>query len=483
MERVSRGTICGWLLIPLLVPWLLGQQADPSAEHVRHIERGLLPPVRVTNRTIPSLDLRDEMRLRHVPAVSIAVVREGRLEWARAYGVVAEGGAAATTQTRFQAASISKSIAATGVMRLVEAGRLSLDAPINDVLKSWQLPAGNSSASHPVTLRALLSHTAGTTVHGFGGYAAGEPQPSLVQVLNGEKPANSPPVVCDQEPGHEFRYSGGGYVIAQQAMVDATGQPFPWLLQQTVLGALEMSHSTYEQPLPAELREQIAWPVDEQGQAIAGGPHVYPEMAAAGLWTTPSDLAKWLIAMQQSLAGREPHLLSQASARAMLTPVKGDYGLGVETWSSDGVIHFSHGGANAGYRAQYAADSAGGGVVIMTSSDAGGVLIGEILRTVAAEYGWPKYRQTERTAADVPMEEQRAHVGQFKASDGFAFSVSAGEDALSIRFSDGVTGPFLPADRKTWFAVQSTLQVRFESADAGELVFAPDDTVAFSRVP
>jgi CubicO group peptidase (beta-lactamase class C family) len=470
------------LLIPVLLGAFQAQPAVTPAEHIRRIENGLLPPIRVTNRAVPGLDLREEMRQHHVPALSIAVVQDGRIDWARAYGVVADGGAAATTETRFQAASISKSITTTGALRLVEQGQLSLDAPINEALKSWQLPPGSSSAAHPVTLRGLLSHTAGTTVHGFRGYAAGEALPTLVQVLNGEKPANSPPVVVDREPGAEFRYSGGGFAIVQQAMIDAAKTPFPELLQRTVLEPLGMSHSSFEQALPEALRKEIALPVDESGQPIAGGPHLYPEMAAAGLWTTPTDLARWLIEMEQSLDGHANHVLSAASTRAMLTTVRDDYGLGVEASAYDGVIHFSHGGANAGYRAQYSADSAGHGVVIMTSSDAGGFVIGELLRAVAAEYGWSSYRQTERAAADVPWVEQRACVGEFKGKDGFAFSVTAQDETLVIHFSDGVTGAFFPADAHTYFAVRSQLQVRFDSPDAGELVFAPDDTESFARV-
>jgi CubicO group peptidase (beta-lactamase class C family) len=318
-------------------------------------------------------------------------------------------------------------------------------------------------------------------VHGFGGYAAGSPLPNLTEVFAGAKPANSPPIIVEKVPGQAFQYSGGGFVVIQQAILDNTSMPFADFLRQTVLQPLGMHNSTFEQPFPAALQGRVAVPVDEKGTPIQGGPHIYPEMAAAGLWTTPTDLAKWLIEVQQSLAGSANHVLSPAMTRTMLTPVKGGYGLGVETSSTKGVIQITHGGANAGYRAQYFADSAGNGVVIMTSSDGGGVLIGELLRGIAAEYGWDVYPQTDRVASDTSVGQQRAYVGSFTSSDGFKFKVIAGQGHLDIQFSDGTTGPFFPSGSESFFAVASTLQVHFKSPDHGELIFAPDDKIEFSR--
>lgn len=474
-----------------LIPFILALSAAPAvpapsvplSTRVHDVETGLLPPVRVVNRPGERMDLQAEMRNHQVPAVSIAVIHDRHLEWARAYGVVSEGGARATTETLFQAASISKSVTTMAVLRLVEAGELSLDAPIGSELKTWTLAQGKATESNPVTLRKLLSHTAGTNVHGFSGYAAGSPVPTLAQVLDGAKPANSPAVVVDQAPDQSFRYSGGGFCIVQQAVLDATGVPFPTFLAHTVLEPLGMSHSTFEQPLPATRTAGAAMPVDEHGKPIAGGPHIYPEMAAAGLWTTPTDLAKWLIEIQGSLDGHANHVLSAAMTRTMLTPVKNRYGLGIEVSAVDSVLRFSHGGSNAGYRAQYFADSRGNGAVIMTSGDGGGILIGELLRGIAAAYGWSGFGQTERTAADIPLAKQRAYLGSFASGDGFRFTVSDGADRLLIRFSDGTVGPFYPSGEQSFFATRSTLQVHFDSPEGGELIFAPDDKVAFRRVP
>jgi len=118
-------------------------------------------------------------------------------------------------------------------------------------LKSWKLPENNFTAQHPVTLRELLSHTAGISVHGFEGYAAGLPVPTLIQILNGQKPANSDPIIVQDGPGQKFDYSGGGFTIVQQTMIDATGKSFPELLQTTVLKPSGMRDSAFQQPIDA----------------------------------------------------------------------------------------------------------------------------------------------------------------------------------------------------------------------------------------
>jgi CubicO group peptidase (beta-lactamase class C family) len=257
----------------------------------------------------------------------------------------------------FQAASITKSVTAMAALHLVEQGKLSLDAPIQTELTSWILPQNGFSAQHPVTLSGLLSNTAGTSVHGFDGYATGEPIPTLKQILNGAKPSNSAPIVVETAPGSEFHYSGGGFTIVQQAMIDATSKPFPEIMKTIVLDPIGMHSSTYQQPIDPAWLANVAFPVDD-GKPIPGGPHTYPEMAAAGRWTTPSDLARWIIEMQDSIVGKANHVLSAAMTRTLLTRVKNlpdspdvAYGLGVSVLTIGGKPSFTHGGANAGYGA------------------------------------------------------------------------------------------------------------------------------------
>ena len=278
---------------------------------IHAVEIGLLPVVTVAGDSHSTRSLTEEMRRRHVPAASIAVIHNGTLRWAHAWGTLnPDGGAPATPDSLFQAASISKSLASMAALHLVQQGKLSLDAPVQTELKSWTLPQNNFTARQPVTLRELLSHTAGTNVHGFPGYATTAPVPTLQQVLDGVKPANTEAIRVTALPGQTYSYSGGGFTIVQQMMLDATGQPFPQIMQSLVLGPIGMRHSTYQQPLPPARLKEVALPADVQGKPIPGGPHTYPEMVAAGLWTTPSDLALWIIEMQRSLKGQANHVLS-----------------------------------------------------------------------------------------------------------------------------------------------------------------------------
>jgi len=325
--------------------------ASPTVEQrVAAVTSGLLPAVTIEGQSSPA-SLADRMKALNVPGVSIAVIRDGKLDWAQGFGGAKVGGPPATPDNPVPAASISKPVAAMAALSLVQDGRLSLDADVNATLKSWKVPPNTFTATTPVTLRALLSHTAGTTVHGFAGYAAGAPVPTLLQVLDGASPANSKPVVVDQAPGAAFRYSGGGYSIAQQLMIDATGQAFPPLVRQKVLIPVGMTHSTEDQPLDAARLTTVAWPYDLKGKEIAGGPHTYPELAAAGLWTTPTDLARFAIHLREAARGEPGHVLSQETANLMMTPVKDGYGLGLSTGGSGPDKYFSHGGSNEGYKA------------------------------------------------------------------------------------------------------------------------------------
>jgi len=367
--------------------------AQGTRSHIRAVETGLGPEVTISGRPTYRRDLIAEMQRLHVPAVSIALIHDGKIEWAKGYGTQGANGAPVMTATLFQAASLSKGLSAMAALKLVQQHRLSLDAPVNTELKSWVLPETSFSVESPVTLRELLSHTGGISVHGFAGYAVGQPVPTLVQILRGEKPANSPPIMVVEKPGDHFIYSGGGYVIAQQMMIERSGETFPALMDQLVLAPLGLKHSTFQQPLDRGMSTNVALPVDCQGNSVRGGPHTYPEMAAAGLWTTPSDLAKWLIELQGSITGKANHILSLEMTRTMLTPVKDGYALGVGTQALSGKPVISHWGANEGYRCMYFAYQDGDGVVIMTNSDGGDVLAGELLGSVAREYHWPDFQQ------------------------------------------------------------------------------------------
>ncbi len=380
------------------------QTPDPAEQRIERIQGSLVPPV-VTKDAPAGPSLADRMSALRVPGVSIAVIHGGKIEWARGFGVTRAGGPSVRPDTLFQAASISKPVTAMAVIKLVQSGKLDLDADVNGYLRTWNLPKNEFTAKQKVTLRELLTHTAGVTVHGFPGYASDAAVPTLVQVLNGEKPANSPAILVDTLPGKEWRYSGGGVVITQLLVQDVTGRQFPALMHDLVLGPIGMTHSTYEQPLHREQMSKAAMPYRENGQAVPGGLHVYPEMAPAGLWTTPSDLALFALEIQNSFAGKSDKVISAAMTREMLRPGLNKWGLGIETGGSVEHPYFTHNGANEGFQCDMVAYDSGDGAVIMTNSDNGGQLAGEILRTIAYEYKWPDFGPRVISAGEITLSE------------------------------------------------------------------------------
>lgn len=411
-----------------------GQASTPASssveQHIQRVTSHLIGGIVLKGQEHPRT-LEERMKELNVPGVSIAVIHDGKIEWARGFGVRELGGARVNAETLFQAGSISKPVAALAALRLVQDGKLSLDADINSYLTSWKLPADPAAGGKPITLRELLTHTAGTTVHGFPGYASNEPVPTLVQVLNGEKPANTPAIRSEQPPMKEWKYSGGGYTIMQQAVIDVSKVPFPKLLHDTVLAPIGMTRSTYEQPLPQSLRENAAMPYRGDGKAVDGGPHTYPEMAAAGLWTTPTDIAKYAIEVEQSLEGKANHVLNQEMTRQMLTAGMGNWGLGLEIGGSEPMRYFSHGGANEGYRNMFAAYEKGGdGAAVMTSGDNGGVLADEVMHSIAVEYGWPDWKPDVRVAVKVDEKTLQQYTGTYELRPGFDIVVSVEQGQL-----------------------------------------------------
>jgi CubicO group peptidase (beta-lactamase class C family) len=336
------------------------------------------------------LSLAQAMQAYNVPGVSVAVIDHYKIAWAKGYGVIGTGSTTPVgTGTLFQAGSISKPVAATAALALVQQGKLSLDEDVNQKLKTWKVPENEFTKDQKVTLRRLMSHTAGLTVHGFPGYDVDAPLPTVVQVLNGEKPANTDPIRVDIVPGTKDRYSGGGVTIEQLLMTDVTGKSFPALLRETVLDKIGMSASSYDQPLPAARAALTANGTYGDGKPVHGRWHIYPEMAAAGLWTTPTDLAKFAIEIAQSKNGKSNKVLSQRTVEEMLTPVlPHGPGLGFFVEEQNPGV-FGHNGADEGFQALLTMNwQTGNGVAIMADSDNGIAVADLLLRSVAKEYNW-----------------------------------------------------------------------------------------------
>ena len=412
---------------------------NPSIER---IEKGLRPPVLVEGDKTWTLE--ERMKLFHVPGLSVAVFRDFQISWAKAYGFADEtAGVKATDATLFQAGSVSKPVAAMGALKLVEEGKLALDKDINTYLKGWKIPENDLTKKTPVTLEMLLSHTGGLTVHGFPGYAADAKVPTVIEVLDGVAPANSAPIRVDLAPGTQYRYSGGGYTIAQLAMTDVTGQSFPRLLEALVLKQLGMTSSTYDQPLPATLVPKAAAGYSTDGKEVPGKRHVYPEMAAAGLWTTPSDLARFGIGLQNILRGK-PGPISKAMAERMTTAVRDGYGLGLAVADKDGA-YFSHDGADEGFQTLFIAHKTKGyGVAIMANSDAGFKVMPELLRAIGAEYGWEGFPEAPVRTAQLTAAQLAAVAGRYKLGSDEVLVVTPKGDALDCHVTFGEPFTLVP---------------------------------------
>jgi CubicO group peptidase (beta-lactamase class C family) len=396
----------------------------------------VLGPSRPPQRSVRTLG--ERMSELCTPGVSVAVIDNFEVAWARSFGIRKAGDRAVVQpDTPFQAGSISKPVFALAVMRLCQDKRIDLDADIRTYLKSWHLPEGDDGWSPRISFRQLLSHTAGTTVHGFPGYPTDGTLPSLAQLLDGAPPANTPPVFVDLIPGMQLRYSGGGTTIAQLAITDLVGLSFPDLMRDLVLAPLGMEDSSYEQPLSTGLAARAAAGHPVNGVPVRGGWHVYPEMAAAGLWTTAADLARLGAALLRGLRGEPTGLgLSKESLAAMLRPQLPDHSEGSEFvglgWFCSGegnAFHFGHPGSNHGFLANLRLYPATGqGAVILVNANQGWPLLSELFGSLEREYRWPTLAQT---ASDTSM---TAHLeGTYRDRAGRLFQIEQANGRLVMR--------------------------------------------------
>ena len=415
-----------------------------------------------------------QMALYATPGVTVSVVDNGELAAEGAFGVkIAGTDDAVTPNTVFQAGSISKPVFALAVLRLVDAGILDLDADVNDYLTSWRVPA-NGEWTPRITLRQLLSHTAATSVHGFPGYPATGALPSLIDVLNGVPPANTLPVVVEGLPGVQFRYSGGGTTIAQQLVMDVLRRPFPELMRDLVLGPARMHDSTFEQPLPSAMVSRAATGHPWNGVPVPGGWHVYPEMAAAGLWTTASDLARLGAAVMRTLRGRDSALgLKPETVAAMLQPQLPDQKVGSDFaglgWFCNGegeAFRFGHGGEDHGFIAHMRMfPNRASGAVVMINSIQGWPLPAEILTALGREYGWPRISDL---AVKSTMTRERGYAGVYRREDGRVAHIEETAHGLSLRFGGQGPLPLTAESDARFFSLAIDLRVSFERSESGD---------------
>ena len=462
--------VCKLLLVVYLIPSIVFAQTNIDGR-IKKVEAGLLPAVLIKGD--PSWSIAERMKFYKAPGLSLAVIKDFRIDWARGYGVKdVTTNEPVTTDTLFQAGSISKSVNAVVAMKKAEQGKISLDEDINNKLTTWKLPDNEFTAKKKVTLKNLLSHTAGTTVHGFPGYAPTETIPTLPQVLDGASPANTAAVRVDFEPGTRFRYSGGGTTIAQLAIMDIEKKPYPEIARETVLAPLKMTNSTYSQPLPPEWRKKAATGYRANGTEVEGKIHVYPEMAAAGLWTTPTDLAKFAIEMQLSRAGRSNKVLTKESVQKMTSSIIDNVGMGFFIEKHGNTWYFGHGGADEGFRAELLVNGEKGyGVAVMTNSDNGQILR-EVIRSVAREYGWDEFLPTPYEVVTLDAAKLNDYAGRFQVNPDRVLTITNQNGKLVARPTGDQEFELLPISERTFVRRDADLKYEFARGVGGSSTVA-----------
>ena len=461
--------ICITFIHPLLLLYHCRTTNSSLEEKIRRVDSGLIRAVVIKDQPVEKWNIVDRMKHYKVPGVSIAVINNYKIEWAKGYGVKEVGKEdVITSDTLFQAASISKPVAASAALHFVEEGVLDLDENVNNKLDSWRVPDNEYVKEEKVNLRRLLSHSAGLTVHGFRGYAQGEEIPTVQQVLDGEGPANSDPIRVDIEPGAQSRYSGGGFTVMQYMLTELKNKPFPQIMRETVLDPLNMRLSTYEQPLPENRRGEEAIAYRSNGKPIEGKWHTYPEMAAAGLWTTPSDLCRFAIELMLASKGKSNKILSKEMVSQMLTAQKGNYGLGIGVEGKGEYFRFSHGGGNQGFKCYLVAyPEKGQGAAIMTNSDNGSKLYIEILTSIANEYVWNAFQPEEKVLAEVDPSIYDLYTGKYMLSPRVIITVSKENNRLYLEVPGEGTMELFPESETDFFSIEEDSQITFVNNEDG----------------
>jgi CubicO group peptidase (beta-lactamase class C family) len=448
------------------------------SQRVKRLLNDLLPATGLESKFDPPQTLRDRLRHYHTPGVSIAAINDFEVEWARGFGVCdARFKNKVAPHTLFQAGSVSKPVFALGVMRLVQEGRLDLDEDVQHYLSSWRVPA-NDGWQPKITLRQLLSHTAGLTVGGFPGYQVSDSLPTTAQVLSGESPANTPKVEVNSLPGLQFRYSGGGTTVAQQVVIDLLKKPFPQIMRELVLEPLGLTHSTYEQPLPKSWAKKAATAHPWKGTPLKGRFHIYPEMAAAGLWTTAGDLAKVGVELLKVLHDRKaPALLTKETTETMLRSQlenqkvsEGERaGLGFFCNGQDDGFYFEHAGWDEGFVALMRLyKNLGQGAVVMLNSNEGYPLMEEIMHAIAKEYAWPDALPQQKPIVSLANIDDYA--GLYSSKTGTQFRLSVAGNDLMLQVGQQPPLPIFPSSKVEFFARVINAKINFEMDDKAGII-------------
>lgn len=411
-------------------------------DKISRVENRLLIAVEIEGEKNKISTIQERMKYFDVPGLSIAVIKDNQIEWAKSYGVKdKETKEKVTLNTLFQAASLSKPVTAMIALKLAAQGKIDLKRDINKQIKTWQIPENEFTKQKAVTPELLILHLSGLNVPAYPGYSTTDSIPNTIDILNGSRPANTEPTKVEIVPGTEWRYSGAGYTVLELLMLEVTGKSFPLLMKELLFIPLGLKNSTFSHNLSGSKQNLIAKAYKEDGSMVAGGYHVYPEKAAAGLWTTSLEYAKIIIELQKSYFGNSNKIITQKTAQFMLTKHWRGMGLGFILRNEGDRIALAFSGGNEGYICDiYSYLHSGSGVVIMTNSNNGAPLIEEIYRSLSREYSWPDFKQkTIRTIkVDTPLLSK--YVGIYKGlsrdKEEFSFELILKDDHLYLKINE-----------------------------------------------
>jgi len=477
------------LTLFILVSSCKKEPAKSVDDDINAIENGLLKGIQVKGETPEVFNIEEQMKVHNVPGTSIAIIENGKLKWAKGYGIAnTNTNQKVDVNTLFQAGSISKPVAALAALKLVDEGKLDLDEDVSTYLKSWKLPDSKFTDTEKVTLRRLLTHTAGMTVHGFPGYTQKDSFPSINTVLNGK--GNTAEILLDTIPGSIWRYSGGGYTVMEKIVEDVSGLSLEDYMSKNILPKMDMTNSTYSQPIKESMQNNISAAYYGDGKIIEGLWHNYPEQAAAGLWTTPSDLAKYLIEIHEIYTSNSNGVLSKETVNAMLTKDKNDWGLGPSLRENNNDLIFGHGGKNAGFTNDMMAFAkSGNGVIVMTSADNGGRLIGEVLRSVSNYYNWGTHNTKEVEIIKMSNNDLEKFAGKYQ----LGFQVpDIGDYNIDVTIRDGkihVMDPnnndenlFTPQEEMRFIDLDKGDRIEVKMDDSGNISFLWNGQYNFNKI-
>ena len=437
-------------LLPFLSMMCNGQ-TNNLAKEIEQIENGLMTSIIIKGKPIPKFSIHDRMKYHKIHGLSIVFIENNEIKWARQYGVKEAGKSdPITRETMFQVGSVSKPVAAVVALSLVKQREIELDKDVKRYLKSWEIPDSKYLKEDSVTLRRILSHNAGITNHGFAGYQPNAEIPTLIQILNGEKPAKNKKIQVDTVPGSIWRYSGGGYTIMQQMLEDVSGITFGKLAQEQLFDKISMEHSTYSQPVVEEFADRTA-----KAHNVFGGPLnknlIQPELAAGGLWSTPNDLARLMIELMKEYEGKSDMILNKELATQMFKPQFKNWSLGL----SINKVHFSHSGSCEGFRTILSGNKdKGQGVVMMTNGENGDNLMREIMNSMAEIYDWSYISQQEREVYDVDEDTYKKYSGKYQVNPQVNMEVRYEEDLLKVYINGDFLTTIYPESENKFFILE-----------------------------